>query len=167
MDQERTLETAELRAAMESTRTSLRETVSELKGRVSEAMDWRTYLDRHAGAALVGATVLGILVGRAAASRLGGASAEMVQGMSAAGSGYLPAVSAASERPGSLMRMSDSWSRAGSRVEGIVNRVIDELADLVEHGALPALMSRIRSATRLEREPDSRAADFRFHAANR
>jgi hypothetical protein len=162
MDQERTLDTAELRASMEATRVSLRETVHELKGRVGETMDWRTYLDRYPGVTLVGAAVLGAVVGRAVGSRMGDGR----EHAEPAG-GYLMARSESAARSGGLAVMRDSWSRAGSRLEGIVNRVIDEVADLVEHSALPAMMSRLRAVTHLDRPSGSNPPDFTFHATNR
>jgi hypothetical protein len=149
---------------MEATRVSLRETVQELRGRVSETMDWRTYVDRYAGVMLVGATVAGVLVGRAVGTRLGGNDSEA---RTAEGYVVAPSERASIARSGTFTVMRGSWSRAGSRLEGIVNRVIDELADLLEHGAVPAMMARLRAATRLEQSSGTSSSDFTFHAANR
>jgi hypothetical protein len=150
---------------MEATRVSLRDTVHELKCRVGETMDWRTYLDRYPGAALIGAAVIGAAVGRAVGSRM--QDGQDGSGRTEPAGSYLMARSESAARSSGLSVMRDSWSRAGSRLEGIVNRVIDELADLVEHSALPAMMSRLRSAAHLDRPSGSSSPDFTYHATNR
>jgi hypothetical protein len=147
---------------MEATRVSLRDTVQELKGRVGETMDWRTYLERYPGVALFGAAVVGAAVGRVVGSRMGDGS-----GQAEPTGGYLMARSEPAVRSGGLSVMRDSWSRAGSRLEGIVNRAIDEVADMLEHSALPAVMSRLRSITHLDRPSGGGSPDFTYHATNR
>ncbi len=146
---------------MAATRSSLSDTVHELRGRVSESMDWRTYFERYTGLSLVGAAVVGMVVGRVVGMRVRVAD----------GAPVAPAYATAlpervSERSGGLVRMRDSWARAGARIEGIVNRFVDEVADLVEHGALPAVMQRIRAAAHLD-QPGSGSSDFTFHPTNR
>jgi hypothetical protein len=55
----------ELQREMERTRQSLSETVGEIGGEISEALDWQTYLNRYPGAFLIGGGALGFLMARA------------------------------------------------------------------------------------------------------
>jgi hypothetical protein len=55
----------ELQREMERTRQSLSETVGEIRGEISEALDWQTYLKRYPGAFLIGGGALGFIIGRA------------------------------------------------------------------------------------------------------
>jgi hypothetical protein len=51
------------------------------------------------------------------------------------------------ETPGAdhLMAVSEAWQRLGSRVEGLVNRVIDEVADAAEGALVPALVGSVQA----------------------
>jgi hypothetical protein len=57
--------TQELHREMERTRQSMSETVDEIKGELSHALDWQTYLRRYPGAFLIGGGALGFIIGRA------------------------------------------------------------------------------------------------------
>jgi hypothetical protein len=54
---------AEIRSSMESNRRELALSVGRLRGEVARATDWRTQLERHRGELMVGAAVVGLLVG--------------------------------------------------------------------------------------------------------
>ena len=55
----------ELYREMERTRQSMSETMDEIKGEISQAFDWQTYLRRHPQAFLIGGGALGFLIARA------------------------------------------------------------------------------------------------------
>jgi len=50
---------------MDKTRQSMSETVEEIKGELSQALKWQTYVRRYPGAFLIGGGVLGLMLGRA------------------------------------------------------------------------------------------------------
>jgi hypothetical protein len=139
---------------MEHTRSQIRSTVEELKDRVNERLDWRHYVDRYPGSSLTAAVALGVLFGRcvAAFTRRGGRAEDVPY----ASGGYRTAerygelgfteTAAAAEPsfPATRRALGQSASRLGSRAEGVVNRLIDELTDAVESTLLPALTSRFR-----------------------
>jgi hypothetical protein len=146
---------------MEETRSQIRGAVEELKDRVNERLDWRHYVDRYPGSSLTAAVALGVLLGRCVASltrRSGQAEAEPYafggyrtaerygeSGLTAAGATTEPAFSGARRAVG------QSVSRLGSRAEGIVNRLIDELTDAVESTLVPALTTRFRTLLDFDR----------------
>jgi len=167
MDQARTVETGRLREAMDTTRASIRDTVDELKDKVSEAVDWRHYVNRYPEASLALTTLTGLFIGRRLGamifSRADGSGRSTTYGAEEFGdAGGFPAAgthvaaSSTREKPGNQSHMesstpsptrralSTSWSRAGSRLENILNRLIDEVSDTVESLVVPALVSRIR-----------------------
>lgn len=53
----------ELQREMERTRQSMSRTVDEIKGEISHALDWQTYLRRYPGAFLIGGGALGFIIG--------------------------------------------------------------------------------------------------------
>ena len=55
----------ELHWEMERTRQSMSETVDEIKGNISHALQWQTYLRKYPGAFLIGGGALGFIVGLA------------------------------------------------------------------------------------------------------
>jgi hypothetical protein len=148
---------------MEETRASIGHTVEELRGKVNDALDWRQYVNRYPGASLTVAVAAGMLLGRG----LGGLVRRNGRGEDAEPYGYQyrtaetygeGGFTAAASRAahsayeaaepavsGARRAMGQSVSRLGSRAEGILNRVIDELTDAVETTLVPALTSRFRS----------------------
>lgn len=148
---------------MEETRASIGHTVEELRGRVNDALDWRQYVNRHPGASLTVAAAAGMLLGRGLARlvRRNGRGEDMEPygyqyrtaetygegGFTAAASRLAQSAheAAAPAVSGARRAMGQSVSRLGSRAEGILNRVIDELTDAVETTLVPALTSRFRS----------------------
>lgn len=187
MDQERVVETERLREAMENTRASIEDTVGELKHKVSEAVDWRQYVYSHPGATLGAAAVVGLLVGRWVTGRVvsrssngNGRRARIAPSVASLGegagfaSGAPPASLPAGERPlGRQMRdpggrarfLDGSWSRAGSRVENLVNRLIDEVGDTIETAAVPPLVGKIRDFFSSSRSPERGRPGYREGAA--
>jgi hypothetical protein len=55
----------ELQRQMDVTRRSMSETVDEIKGELSQALKWQTYVRRYPGAFLIGGGALGVMLGRA------------------------------------------------------------------------------------------------------
>ena len=144
MDQGRTEDAEELSRAMEDSRASISETVGEIREAVTHAIDWRERVKGHPGASLGIAAGTGLIVGRWIGGKITRSDTP----------GRLHSEAAAWTRPShptslgaSQMgpRMLDgSIHRAASRAESLVNRVIDEVADAVEAGALVPLFSRLR-----------------------
>jgi hypothetical protein len=54
---------AEIRNSIESNRMALAVSVDRLRSEVAHATDWRGHLERHRGEAIVGAAVVGLLIG--------------------------------------------------------------------------------------------------------
>jgi hypothetical protein len=137
MDHGRTVEAERLKGAMESSRASISETVDELRGAVSQAIDWREYVKTHPGATLGIAATAGAVAGHWLGSKL--VSEDPASPRPA------PARLAGEATP----RLLDgSKSRAGARLESLVNLVIDEVADAVETAAIVPLFARLRNFLR-------------------
>ncbi len=161
---------------MEETRASIGHTVEQLRGRVNDALDWRQYVNRYPGASLTVAVATGMLLGWG----LGGLVRRNGRGEDVEPYGYQyrtaetygeggftaaasraahPASEAAAPTVSGARRvMGQSVSRLGSRAEGILNRVIDELTDAVETTLVPALTSRFRSLIDLDHMGSRRRA---------
>jgi hypothetical protein len=147
---------------METTRSSIRDTVEELREKVSDTFDWHHYVERYPGTSLTVAVAVGMLVGRGVASlvlkngeeragaeRYGYGAYRPVESFGE--SALTPTVSrpAATEEPSQVMAgarraVGQSATRLGSRIEGMVNRVIDEMGDAVETTLVPALTAWVR-----------------------
>jgi hypothetical protein len=125
MDTARGVEIDRLRHDIDTTRASIAETVGEVRQKVGEAMQWQTYVDRHPAPVL--AAFLGVVVGRRLARRLATSGPRLGPGQP-----FGPAATA-------------TWHRLGSRVEALVNRVIDEVADATERVLVPALVGGVQA----------------------
>ena len=136
MDEDGNVTTAELRAAMDGTRRSIHDTVEELRHRMGEAMDWRSYIERYPMASLTMAAGTGMLLGR----RLG-SLAEMPSDGSIVHRSVSQVSQVSQIMPASSGRFSEPWARAGSRLESIVNRMIDEAGDTIERVLVPTVIS--------------------------
>jgi hypothetical protein len=171
MDQARAVDKERLRENMEQTRASIRDTVVELRGRVSDAVDWRQHVGRHPAAGLAIAAAAGLLLGRGLAAltmrdgeegeygqpyeMAGYRGAEVYQGEStfaaaprAARSAFKMAEPALA---GARRAVGHSVARLGSRAEGILDRLIDEMTDAVESTLVPALIDRFRRLIDIDR----------------
>jgi hypothetical protein len=142
---------------MEHTREDIRHTVGELRERVSETLDWRHYVNRYPGTSLTIAMALGLVVGRGVAAMVGrredigdrlrhGYSGSPTESYGEAALTPTPgrAMGEESMASGPRRAVSETWSRLGSRVENIVNRVVDEVTDAVEATLIPALSGWVR-----------------------
>jgi hypothetical protein len=54
---------AEIRSSIESNRMELAASVERLRGEVTRLTDWRGQLERHRGELMVGAAVVGLVIG--------------------------------------------------------------------------------------------------------
>ena len=54
---------AEIRSSIESNRMALAVSVDRLRSEVAHVTDWRGHLERHRSEAMVGAAVVGMLIG--------------------------------------------------------------------------------------------------------
>lgn len=149
MDEEDAVE--RLTQAMDATRASIGGTLEKIRGRVQEAADWRHYVDQYPGASLSLALSGGVLGGRWLGGVLGpailGSSPRPSPGAHVAASAVAGAARESTPAEAAF-RASRPWSgvpaRAGSRLEAIANRVMDEMADAVELVVVPALLTRFR-----------------------
>ena len=135
MDQGQVLEAQRLSRAMETTRARISGTVGELRGNVTRAVDWREQVKTHPGAALATAGAVGLLLAYWFSAPSGRTASRAPVAPSAPGDQPSP--------PGSSV-LRGPWTRAGSRLSDLVNRVIDEVGDTVEKAAIPPLIGRIR-----------------------
>jgi hypothetical protein len=149
MDSARSVEIDHLRRDIEATRASISRTAGELRGKAGEAMKWQTYVERYPGTILAVAALLGLAAGRRIARGFTGnghpaAEGEWTPGAAGgmASVARLPARVEADAR--SVTAVTASWQRLGSRVEGLVNRMIDDVADTVERALVPALVSGVQ-----------------------
>jgi hypothetical protein len=144
MDPARHVDVVSLRRGIDETRVSISSTVGALRRRTDEAMQWQSYITGHPASALAGAALLGLMVGRrlagsrSAPRHPSGSDWETEAGLSA------PARLAPASA-GSPSAAAASWQRLATRVEGLVNHVIDEVADAAEDAVVPAIAGRVRA----------------------
>jgi hypothetical protein len=149
MDPKPSLEIDRLRSEIETTRTSISRTASELRWKAGEAMQWQTYVKRHPIPILAAAALVGLAVGRRVARGVGsGEHHSSGHGWTSSAAGMdtmarLPARPEAGAPP--LDAMTTAWRRLGSRIEGLVNRVIDDVADAAERAVVPALVGGVEA----------------------
>jgi hypothetical protein len=150
MDHGRTVETERLKGAMEYSRASISETVDELRDAVTQAVDWREHVKSHPGASLGIAAGAGVVLGRWIGGKITGGD-----GPPTAAAPYSAPPPSSAAQPGML---NGPASRAGARMESLVNLVIDEVADAVETAAIVPLFTRLRSFLRTTSEGEDAAA---------
>jgi hypothetical protein len=127
---------------------SLSETAGELRQKVGKAMQWQTYVERHPAPILGTVALLGFTVGRRLAQSLMGGSPALARLQSAGD----PAPSV-------------SLQKLDSRVEALVNRVIDELADAAERTLVPALVVGLQALFQGRRTQDASRPPASYNAA--
>ncbi len=145
MDPARSVDIEDLRRDIDATRASISRTASALRGKAGDAMQWQTYVERYPVSSLLGAVLLGAAVGRRLAREI---ESERDAGpwVAAAGREAVTRIPARLEAGGSGPTMaSASWERLGGRVEGLVNRIIDDVADALERAVLPALTGAVEA----------------------
>lgn len=174
MDQGRDVDADRLRHDMETTRGSISATINELRDKVSDAMNWRAYVERYPATTLAGAVALGLMVGRQVGTRIvpDGGQRAVSNSYSEGGEighdvrGVLPA---GPERAGSghslLASLGTSWARAGSRLESLVNRLIDDLAETAEQHLVPVLVSSVQDFFPRRQELETAHGPRARHAA--
>ena len=144
---ERGLETDRLRRDIEATRASLSGTADELRRKAGEAMKWQTYVERYPVPILAASALVGLAVGRRIGRALhsGDHPATSLQWTAADAVTRIPARLEAAATSDRFAAVSASWQRLGSRVEGLVNRVIDDVADATERALLPAIVGGVQA----------------------
>jgi hypothetical protein len=112
-------------------------------------MEWRAYLERYPASILAGAALLGAAVGRRIARGANGrahrgdprewtpVAAELESVV------RLPAQLPPADEP--LAAVTASWQRLGLRVEGLVNRIIDDVVDATERVLVPTLVASVEA----------------------
>lgn len=146
MDQGRVLEAERLSHAMKTTRAAITNTVGELRENVNRAVDWREQVKTHPRAVLGAAAAGGMLLGHWLGGRIAARAPR---------AGVPPTAGVAEHAARGGMLMNGSWTRAGSRFSGLVNRIIDELGDTVERAVIPPLIASVRGFL----QPGPRATD--------
>ena len=120
---------------------SLSATAGELRQKVGTAMRWQTYVERHPAPILGTVVLLGFTVGRRLA-------------LSLLGSRRATARPAGMDDP--FRGSSAPLEKLDSRVEALVNRVIDEVADAAERALVPALTLGLQALFEGRRAQDAR-----------
>jgi len=125
MDQERSLDIQRVTNAMDATRQSIQDTVDELKDRVQESADWRSYVVARPITSLIVAAACGVALARILVP-----AARLVR---------IPLLSAAPRliRRAPPTGLAATWSRV-ARAAGLVT----------EMAALPSLVSQFRGLVR-------------------
>src|SRR4029450_452488 len=140
----RGVDTDGLRHELEATRMSLSETAGELRQKVGKAMQWQTYVERHPAPILGTVALLGFTVGRRLAQSLMGGA---------------PALARLQSAGDPIKAPSASLQKLDSRVEALVNRVIDEIAERAhpaERPPLPPLVVALQALSEGPRTQDAR-----------
>jgi hypothetical protein len=148
VDTQRSVDVDRLRRDIEATRASISRTAGELRWKAGEAMQWQTYVERYPATILGAAALVGVAVGRRIARGLNSrghrGSSRQWTSSAAAGIDSLARIPAQLEpQVDDLAAVTASWQRLGSRIEGLVNRMIDDLAGAVERALVPALVAGV------------------------
>jgi hypothetical protein len=129
---------------MDSTRRSIQGTVEELKERVGQVVDWRYYVERYPVASLGLAMAAGMIVGRRVGTMLTDGSSARPAAYAGTSAGYVRRDTSPSYvRSDAAKRVGESLTRVGTRLESMVNRMIDEAADTVERTLVPSMMTSL------------------------
>jgi hypothetical protein len=150
MDSQRSVDIDRLRRDIEATRASISRTAGELRWNAGEAMKWQTYVERYPVPILGAAALAGVVLGRQIARTLARGPVENGDGRpwtsAAAGMDSVSRLPARLEPiTGSHAAVTASWQKLGSRIEGLVNRIIDDAADAAERALLPALVGGVEA----------------------
>jgi hypothetical protein len=147
MDSERNVDIDRLRRDIEATRASISRTAGKLRWKAGEAMQWQTYLERYPAPILAAVTLVGIAVGRRIARGVNGNGHHGHEGQWTSAAASMDSVTRNPAQPEAdrLRALTASWQRLGSRMEGLVNRVIDDVADAAERALVPALVSGVQT----------------------
>jgi hypothetical protein len=151
MDSTRSVDIERLRQDIDRTRTDIAQTTGELRRKAGEAMQWQTYVERYPGPMLGAAALLGLAIGRRIARGIsGGAARDRGHGYqwtsAAAGMDSVTRIPARAETGGDrFAAASASWQRLAARIEGLVNKVIDDVADAAERALVPALVGGVQA----------------------
>ena len=149
MDPARSVDIDRLRRDIDRTRADIAQTTGELRRKAGEAMQWQTYVERYPGPMLAAAAFVGVAVGRRIARGIS-RGADRGDGHRwtsvAAGMDSVTRIPARVETGADrFAAASASWQRLASRIEGLVNRVIDDVADAAERALVPALVGGVQA----------------------
>jgi hypothetical protein len=117
----------ELHREMERTREAMSETVDEIKGEISQALEWQTYLRRYPGAFLMGGGALGFIIGRAIT-----------------GSGHSRSLRNGHEQTPAFYGNRDRSPRPSSE-DSSIRRVVDMTASALLAQVVPLVTSKLRN----------------------
>ena len=163
MDSQRSVDIDRLRRDIEATRASISRTAGELRWKAGEAMQWQTYVERYPATILGVAALLGVAVGRRIARGIQSNGQQHGNGpqwtSAAAGMDTVARIPARLEPQAKhLVAVTASWQKLGSRIEGLVNRMIDDVADAAERVIVPALVAGVEDFLGKAARPVSRPA---------
>ncbi len=150
MDSQRSVDIDRLRRDIEATRASISRTTGELRWKAGEAMQWQTYVERYPAMILGAAALVGVAVGRRVARGLNRGGRHDVNSRqwtsTAAGMDSVARIPATLEpQVDHRAAITASWQRLGSRIEGLVNRMIDDVASAAERALVPALVAGVEA----------------------
>ena len=148
MDSARGVDVRRLGRDIDETRADISRVASELRWKAEEAMHWQTYVARYPAAILGAAALLGVAVGRRIARRWQeDPERESGEVWTPAASASLPTriLTPLEGAPDRFAAVSASWQRLASRLEGLVNRMIDDVADAAERAVVPAVVGGVQA----------------------
>jgi hypothetical protein len=149
MDPARGVDIDRLRRDIDKTRADIAETTGELRRKAGEAMRWQTYVERYPASTLAAAALLGVAVGRRVSRGIkAGANGGRGWGWTSAAAGMdtVTRIPARAEPVGERFAVANaSWRRLAARIEGLVNRVIDDVADATERALVPAVVGGVQA----------------------
>jgi hypothetical protein len=145
MDEERVV--TQYTQALRTTRASIGDTLDQVRDRVREATDWRHYVNEYPASSLSLALGLGLIGGRFIAGTVNLARpgprfsriAPSTAGMQAGGES-----APAEAPPGAAPSWRTIGGRAGTRLEAIAIRLVDEMASNFEAAVVPAVLTRFQ-----------------------
>ena len=116
----------ELHGELQRTRQSMSDTLGEIGGEISNALDWHTHFRRHPGAFLIGGGALGFVIGRAIT-----------------GSGYSGNVKKAHDQNGDVEGTVEQSAKLSSGPSS-VRRIIDMTASALLAQVVPIVSAKLR-----------------------
>jgi hypothetical protein len=152
MDSKRSVDIDRLHLDIEATRASISRTAGELRWKVGEAMRWQTYVERYPVPILGAVAFLGIAVGRQLARGFNASGANGHHGQGRPWTSAAAGMDSVTQHPARLepgaerfAAITATWQKLGSRIQGLVNRMIDDVADAAERALVPALVNGVEA----------------------
>jgi hypothetical protein len=127
MDQATDLTLDQIRRDSKATRQRISRAVNALRAEAGKTMHWPTYVARYPLPLLGAAAIASLMLGRRLARAYAG-----TRPMADDQQPYSGPASA-------------SWHRLGAHIDGLINRILDEVATTIERAVLPAIVGRVET----------------------